>query len=242
MVLDSSPAAAISISHSLSAISPRRSRCWSMPVSMERRRCTNCSALISRLKKATTLRYLAALRAEVHRQRCLSNRRPGRQDDQIRLLKTAQQFIQLGEPDGHTEDLVLVPVQIINAIHHIVHHQAHRRQVTPDAPLRHVEDELLGAINHFVDVLSLFIGQGRDLARRADQPAQGGRALHDVGVVLNIDGGRDVVDQRGDVGRAAHLLQQVAPLQLIHQGDKVGRLAALVQVKDCLIDPPFFSR
>jgi hypothetical protein len=52
-VSESTPAASISIGHSSSPISPRRSFCWLMPVSDESRRCTNCSLLISRLKKAT---------------------------------------------------------------------------------------------------------------------------------------------------------------------------------------------
>ncbi len=93
------------------------------------------------------------------------------------------------------------------------------------------------AVHDLVDVVGLFVRQRRDLAGRVDEAAQGGGALDDVSVVLDVDGGGDAVDQRGDVGRAAHLLEDVAALQFVHQGNEVGRLAALVQIQDGAVDP-----
>ena len=163
--------------------------------------------------------------------------RSRRQDHQIRLLEPAQQFVELGEAGGHAHDIALVPVEVVDAIDHAVHDLADGDQIAADAALRDVEDELLGPVHHLVDIIRLFIGQRGDLPGGADQPAEDGRALDDVGIVLDVDGRGDAVDQRRDVGRAAHLVQDVAPFQLVHQGDEVGRLALLVQVEDRLIDP-----
>ncbi len=116
-----------------------------MPVSMDSRRCTNCSALISRLKKADDLAVFACrVQGEVHCQAGFAHAGPGRQDDQIRLLEAAQQLVQLGKAAGHAQDLALVAVQKVDAIHDLVHHLAHGHQVAADAPLGDIEDELLG--------------------------------------------------------------------------------------------------
>ena len=163
--------------------------------------------------------------------------RPGRQDDQVGLLEAAQQLVQLAEAGRHAQQIALVAVQIVQPVDDAVHDLADGRQVAPDAPLRDVEDQLLGAVDHLIDILRLLVGQRRDLPGRADQPPQGGGAFDDVAVVLDVDGGGDAADQRGDVGRAADLRQLIAPLQLVDQRDEIGGFAALVQIEDRLVDP-----
>ena len=97
--------------------------------------------------------------------------------------------------------------------------------------------ELLGPVDHLVDVLRFVIGQGGDLPGRADQPAQGGRAFDDAGVVLDMDGRGGVVDELGDVACPTDLLELIASLHFVTERDKIGRLAAFVQVEDGLVDP-----
>ena len=44
-------------------------------------------------------------------------------------------------------------VQIVDAVDDAVHDLADGRQIAPDAPLRDVEDQLLGAVDDLIDVL-----------------------------------------------------------------------------------------
>jgi len=170
----------------------------------------------------------------------LAHRRPSRQYDQIRLLEAAQQLVQFGEAGGHAQEVALVAVQIVDPIDDAVHDLADGGQLSADSALRYVEDQLLGPVDGLVDVVRLFVRERGDLPRDADQPAQGGGAFDDVGIVLDVNGRRDAVDQAGDVGRAPDLLQLVAAFQLVDQGHEIGGLAALLQVEHSLVDPAVF--
>ena len=129
-------------------------------------------------------------------------------------------------------------IEEVDTVHHVAHNRAHGHQGAVGTLLGDAEDDLLGAVHHLLYVLGgVLVGQLGDLASRADELAQHGCPLHDVAVVLHVDGRRYGVDQIHHVGRAADLDQLPSPLQLVGDSDEVGRIAPLVQVNDGLVDP-----
>ena len=105
-----------------------------------------------------------------------------------------------------------------------------------DAAFAHAEDDLLGAVHDFVDVLAFVIGQFGHLAGGGDEAAQHCGALDDAGVVVHVDRSRRGGDQVGDVGGAADFFEMAVALQFVDQGDEVDGLVAFVQAEDGLVD------
>ena len=75
-----------------------------------------------------------------------------------------------------------------------------------------------------------------DLGSRIDQAAEGGGALDDPAVVLDVDGSGDDVEERREIADAADIVERAAPLELVGEREEVGWLAAVVEVEDRLVD------
>ena len=162
---------------------------------------------------------------------------PGRHDDQVRLLQPSQQPIQVHEPRGHPQRLPPVVVEVLDAVVVGADDLLDGGQVAGDAALGDTEEGLLRPVHHLVDVLLLPVGQLGDVAGGVDEAAADGGLLDDTAVGLHVDGGGDGVDELGDVGRAARLVQKPPCLQLVAQGHEVHRLPPLVEGQDGLVDP-----
>jgi hypothetical protein len=98
----------------------------------------------------------------------------------------------------------------------------------------------LGAVDHLVDVAALPGGRAvaelDDPGAGLDQPAQGGPLGDDLRVEPGVGGGRHRRDQRVQVGRAADAHELPGAGQLGRNRDRVGRLAAPVEVEDRVVD------
>ena len=103
--------------------------------------------------------------------------------------------------------------------------------------LTYAEDNSLGPVDNFVDLMALVIGERGDLVGRADQASQGGCSLNDTRVVIYIDRRRRAVDQLSDISRTTDLVQLLVAFKFIDEGDKIGRFAALVQRKQGSVNP-----
>ncbi len=55
-------------------------------------------------------------------------------------------------------------------------------------------------------------------------------------IVVDIGAGRHLVGERADVAHAADIFELAAPLELVRERDKVGRLAGLVELQHGLED------
>ncbi len=60
--------------------------------------------------------------------------------------------------------------------------------------------------------------------------------LDDAGVVLDVHRARHAVHERGDVGRAADLVEIAGPPQLLLEGDEIDRVVALGQLHHLVED------
>ncbi len=69
-------------------------------------------------------------------------------------------------------------------------------QLAADAPLRHLKEQLLGLVDHLIDLALIFISQRGDLPCGRDEPTQGALPLDDARIVLNVHRGWHGIDQR----------------------------------------------
>jgi hypothetical protein len=165
----------------------------------------------------------------------LPNARSGCQDDEIGLLQAAGHLVEIGEAGGDADDGAASLVELVELVDILAQGLADGVEIGAADALADVEDELLGFFERGAGVW-LVVGDGGDLARRVNQPAQDGRALDDVPVVVHIGAGRHLVGERADVAHAADIFELAAPLELVRERDEVGRLAGLVELQHGLED------
>jgi len=98
------------------------------------------------------------------------------------------------------------------------------------------EDGVLGLIEDDVRFLFGLVGGGQDLVRREDQVPEGRLLLDDPRVVLDVGRSRNAVHERGDIGRAADLVEIARPPQLLLQRHEIDRVAALGELDHLVED------
>ena len=110
--------------------------------------------------------------------------------------------------------------------------------VLAGAALGDLVDGGLGAVDDVVDLGALVavVAQLHDPGAGLDQPAQDRLLGDDLGVVGGVGRGGHRGDQRVQVRRAAEPDELAAALQLGRHGDRVGGLAAAVEVEDAVVD------
>ena len=64
----------------------------------------------------TTFFSVTAVLGEVQRQAGLADRRAGRDEDEVRLLKTRRHRVEVGEAGADAADLALVLMQVVEAV------------------------------------------------------------------------------------------------------------------------------
>ena len=168
--------------------------------------------------------------------RGFAHARPRGDDDQVGALQAAGELVQIGEAGRHADDLAAVLLQVVDLVEEAVEHVAHGDEVFGLPPLRDGENGALGGIERVLGVDPLAEADVDDLGAGVDQAAQRRGALDDAGVVLDVDGGGNGVEQAGEVGEPARLVVLPAPLQLVGEGDEVGRLAPVIEIEDGAID------
>src|SRR5579863_10279172 len=101
--------------------------------------------------------------------------------------------------------------------------------------LTDTEDELFGFFQCKIGV-NFVVSDSSYFAGGVNQPTQDSGTLDDAPIVLDVAAGGNLVDQRCDIAGTTNILQFVAPLQFVADGDEVCRLALLVKLHDHLID------
>ena len=112
-------------------------------------------------------------------------------------MHPAGELVEVVEAGRDADDLALVLVEVVDLVEVVAEGVADRRKVLRDAPLGNGEEGLLGLVERGVDVARVVVADRGDLAGGLDQPAHYPAALDDVGVVLDVDGRWDGVDEGG---------------------------------------------
>ena len=174
--------------------------------------------------------------ADVEHQAGLAHRRARRDDDQVAGLQAARLAIDVVEAGRHAGDEGLVLEQLLDLREALADQRAHRHEAGLDAVFGDREDRALGLVEDQVGFLIGFVGGAEDLVRREDQVAERRLLLDDLRVVLDVGRARHAVDERRDVGRAAHFLEVAGALELLLERDEIDRLAALRQIEHAIED------
>ena len=122
-----------------------------MPVSIETKRCTNCSWPISIVKIRMRAPSVAALSATESRKLRLSHAGATCEDQQVAALQAAEQFVQVAEASRQAERLIRVLDQVLDALEIAVDGVAHRDQFAAQVALGDVEQPRLGVAGDFFD-------------------------------------------------------------------------------------------
>jgi len=135
----------------------------------------------------------------------------GGHDDQLALLQAAGDAVQVGEAGVQAGEPALAAAQVVDALDggaQLVLEGHHRAGAALAA---HLEDAVLGLVEHQLGLLLLAVALAQDVAGGADEAAQQRLAAHDGGVVLGVGGRGDPVGELAQVGVAARA-GQLAPL------------------------------
>ena len=97
---------------------------------------------------------------------------------------------------------------------------------------RYLEDCAFRKIENAVQVSAIFVAMPHDFVGFGDQPAQRRFVANNTGIVLDIDGGWNRIDDTGQVGGTADLFELVFIPQYIGQGDQVHRFGLGEQFGD----------
>src|SRR5947209_1008468 len=131
--------------------------------------------------------------------------RPGCQNDQIRLLQSSRQAIQVREASRDADDGTTPVVKLFELFHVCVQDIAYGDEVGVSVVLADVEDELFSFFQGNVGV-GLLISNGGDLPCGVDEAAQNRSTLDDAGVVFNVAARGNQVDERSDVAGTTNRL------------------------------------
>jgi len=179
---------------SISSRNPERSRCESMEATLESRRRTSCSLLISRLKTPTVLPRAPRHVRRVEREAGLADARPGRQHDQVARLEAGRELVQVRKTRGDADDLASVGREGNPAGRRASWRRALRALKL--SPERRWLTANSSASDRSIELLMsgpFLVADSPRSAGGLDQPPEQGLALDDPAVLRDVDGGGSVV-------------------------------------------------
>ena len=174
--------------------------------------------------------------ADVEDETGLAHRWARRDNDEVAGLQAPCLAIDVIEAGRHTGDERLVLEQPLDLWKAVTDQRAHRHEAGLDAVFGDGKNRALGLVEDEVGFLIGLVGGAEDLVRREDQVPERRLFLDDLRVVLDVGRSRHPVNERCDVGRAAHLLEVAGALQLLLERHQIDRLAALRQIEHALED------
>ncbi len=173
---------------------------------------------------------------EVQGERGLSHRGAGRDHDHLARVEAVGEGVEVGEAGGDAGHLALAGSDGLDLVEGALHDVGERRVVLAGALFGDGVDLGLGRVDDLVDVALGGVAHAGDPGAGLDQAAQDGALVDDLRVVLGVGGGRDGVDQGVQVAGAAGPDEFTALGEFAGDGDRVGRLAAGVEVEDRAVD------
>jgi|GEM_PF-6400366 len=100
------------------------------------------------------------------------------------------------------------------------------------APVRDLEDHLLGTVQDVPHRIFGVVGLGHDLGPVMDQKTQDVFFLDDAGIMGNIGSGRDDVGQGRQITGPADLFKGAFIPELFDQRDQIDGLALVIKLDD----------
>ena len=174
---------------------------------------------------------------DVERPGRLADRRPGRDDDHLTGVQAVGELVEVGETGRHTDHLAADAGGDLDLVDRRLEDVAEDVVVLAAALVGDLVHLGLGRVDDVVDVAAaLGVAQLDDPRAGLDEPAQHRPLGDDLRVVAGVGRRRHRRDELVQVGLATDPGQVAALGQLVGDGDRVGRLAAPVEVEDRVVD------
>ncbi len=173
----------------------------------------------------------------------LAHGRTSRNDDELAALQTGGHLVHLGEAGRHAGDIALRVAQHVEPVDRLRQDVLQRREPRPaPAAFRDLEHPLLGEIDDLFDRETLRrMRARRDVAPDLDEPAQHRALAHDPRIRADVRCTRRVLDEPSEIRDAAASLELSGTLQVLGDGDRVGRLIAADELRDRAEDQPMIG-
>ena len=165
-------------------------------------------------------------------QRSLPHGGPSRDHDQIGGLQPGGHIIKLRKPGGHTGNPFLLFVQTLNRFKTTLNDLFNRHKGWLDLLLRYTKDATLGRIQQILDPPAVIIALTHDLGGDRYQITKDRLFMDDPGMLTNIRGRGNAVDQCRKVSGPTHRLQFILPSQVIGNGNQIHRFVPLIQIQN----------
>jgi hypothetical protein len=157
-------------------------------------------------------------------------------DDQLARVETVGEVVQVGEAGGHTGESGPAGLDGLHLVEGRLHQLRQRLEVLRRPTVGYRVHLGLGPVDDLVDVALPRVRHLTDPDRRVDQPAQHRLLADDLRVPSGVGRDRHRGQQGVQVGSATDPEQLAALAELVGHGDRVGRLAAAVEVGDGVVD------
>ena len=206
-----------------------------MPCLTEQDRAKSSPSVV--VRRNTNVASLTTTPSHVHRLR-LPEPRPRRHHDHLARVQAVRGGVEVREAGGHAQRHAAAGGDGVDLVHRGLQQLFEGDVVFARAALGDLVDRRLGAVDDVVDLAALgaVVAELDDPGSGLDEAPQRGLLGDDLGVVRGVRGGGDGRDQRVQVGGAAEADQVAPALQLRGDRDRVGGLAAAVEVEDALVD------
>ena len=157
---------------------------------------------------------------------------------EIRGLEPGGDVIEIGESARYPGDALAAPGQRLDALHRRPEQLLDAGEVDAARRLPELQNPVLGRVEQLG-------GRGPPLKRLAhdprgdlDEPPQERLFAHDAGVILDVGGGGDGVDEERDIVTTTGRLELSAPRQLFRQRQGIDHVPSLGERQHGPEDPP----
>ena len=166
----------------------------------------------------------------------LSERRPGREDDQVAELEPARQIVQILEAGRRARDPFRRGAERLELLDGALQELVDRGERLLVPSLSQPEDLLLGPVQENVRVFGRLVGLADDTRPDGDQAPLHRVVEHDLDVIGDVGGRRDDVDDPGQILRSARPVEIAVPLELLPHRQRVGRMPLIAKTLNGLED------
>ena len=172
----------------------------------------------------------------VHRERRFSHAGAGRQNDQLGVVQTAAEGIEIGEASFHAPEGVLMLHPRIHADHHLLEHRLDRPGLGRAAVFKDLEDPRFGPRHQFPGLIRGVVGVAQDVRARVDERAKHRLVPNDLGIVDGVRGMRHCLQEFGDGGHTPNAFEVALGPQPFEYDRGVYALSRIVQLQQVAVE------
>ena len=161
---------------------------------------------------------------------------PAGDDDQVARLEARGHLVDVAEAGGRAGHLAARLVHLRDLLEALAHELVDALEAAADPVLGEVEDHLLGPVDELRRLAGPVPAEPLDLLADDREAAQRRHLADDLRVVAGVRRRRDERRDLVDPLLAADLVELAALVELVGDGDRVDRLALLVELERGAVD------